>query len=154
MNISNSLSQLIKSNHSSISEHILLQNFLFPVTPLWQGLFQLSSLTIVYPNLGFNSYYLTLMVLIFVSFIPPSHHTVLWKLQYSPFLKELVLLEICLVCLVYLPLSAMQIADFLSNLIKDAFFGTTYVSLFKNSLFIILECASAIYAVHAELYSL
>ena len=60
----------------------------------------------------------------------------------------------CLVGLVSLPLLYMQIADLPSNIMRGACSGTTYGSLFNNLLFIILECARSIPAVHAALYSL
>ena len=58
----------------------------------------------------------------------------------------------CMLCLVYLPFLAMQIADLQSNIVIGDCSGTTSVSLFKNQLFSILECARAITSVNSELY--
>ena len=85
----------------------------------------------------------------FGSFRPPSHYTVLYKLHSSLFLTKLILLEKCLVCLVSLPLLDIQIADFLSNLMRGDCYGTTYESFFNNSLFIILKYTRYIPEVHA-----
>ena len=59
----------------------------------------------------------------------------------------------CLVRLVSLLLLAMQIDDLLSNIIRDACYIITYVSLFMNSLLNILKYDRAITVVHATLYS-
>ena len=61
-------------------------------------------------------------------------------------------MEMCLVCLVLLPLLSMHIADSISNTIRGAYYGPTYGSLFNNSLFIVLELAILITAVHTALY--
>ena len=90
----------------------------------------------------------------YASFIPPSQHTVLGKFHSSPFLTKLIILEICLVCLVFLPLLAINIADFIYNIIIGTFYGTTYVPLFNKLLFSILTFARAIPEVHTALYSL
>ena len=134
MNISNSLSLFLKSIQSSHSEHIVLQTLMYPVTPLWQVFCKLSSIAIGYPSIGFTASSLTFLVIISSSCRPPSHHTALWKFHYSPFLAKCILLEMCLVCLVYLTFLAMQIANFLSNIIRGACSGTTSVSIFNNSL--------------------
>ena len=60
----------------------------------------------------------------------------------------------CLVLLVSLALLAIHTVDLLSNIIKGAYSGTIYGSLFKNSLINILKCDKAIPIVHAALYSL
>ena len=67
---------------------------------------------------------------------------------------KLVLMEMCLVCLMSLPFLNTQIADLLSNITTGACYGITAISLFNNSLFIILKFARAIPAVHDALYSL
>ena len=64
------------------------------------------------------------------------------------------LLEMCLVCLVSLPLLDIQIADWLSNIIWGASSGTISESLFNTSWINILKCDEDISAVHATLYSL
>ena len=127
---------------------------MYPFTPVWNVLCQLSILTIVYPNLGFNSSFLTLLVPISDSYRSSSYHTVLFKFHSLPFLKKCILLVQCLVCLVSLPFLAMQKPDLLYNIIRVACSGTKSVSLFNNSLFVILKCARAIPEVHAALYSL
>ena len=140
MNISNSLSRVSNSIQSIHSEHIVIQTLLYPVTPLWQLLCQFSSLTIAYPNIVLNSSSLALLVQMYASFRTPSHHTVLWKLHSSPFLTKWILLEICLVFLVYLQLFSIQIDDLLSIIMSVSCSGTTHESLFKNQLFRILQC--------------
>ena len=50
--------------------------------------------------------------------------------------------------------SNFHIADLISNIIRGACYGTTYVSLFNNSLFSIMKCARSIPVVHASFYSL
>ena len=154
MNIPNSLSWVLNSIQSSHSEHIVLHNILYPVTPIWQVFLQLSIINIEYHNLRFNSSYLTFLVLMSAICIPPSYHTVLCKLYSLPFITKYICLEMCLVYLVSLPFLAMHIADFLSNIIRGACYRTIYGSLFNNSLFIILKCAWSIPVVHSALYSL
>ena len=89
-----------------------------------------------------------------VSFRPPSHHTVLWKLHYSPFLTKCIILEMCLVCLMYLPFFTTNIPGLTSNIIRGACYETTPGSLFNNSWFIIPIWARAITAVNDPLYSI
>ena len=60
----------------------------------------------------------------------------------------------CLVCLVFLPLLAIHIADLLSKTTRGSYSGTISGSLFKKSWINILKCAKAIPAVHASFYSL
>ena len=127
---------------------------MYPVTTLWQVFCKLSNLNIEYLNLEFNSYSLTLLVTMSTSYRPPLYHIFLCKLHSSQFLAKCILLEICLVCLVYLPFLAMQIADFLSNIMGGACSGTTYGFLFNNSLFGIMKFVRSIPSVRAELYSL
>ena len=81
------MSWVLNLIHSNNSEHIVIWTLMYPFTPLWQFFCQLSSLTIGYPNLGFNSYSITFFVPMYSSCIPPSHHTVLWNFHCSPFLK-------------------------------------------------------------------
>ena len=59
MNTSNSLSRILNSIQLSHSEHVILHTLLYPFTPLAQVFYPLSSLTIAYPNIVFNSCYLT-----------------------------------------------------------------------------------------------
>ena len=127
---------------------------MYPITPLVQVLFQLSSLTIAHHNLGFNSSYLTLLVPMSSSCRPTSHHTVFWILKYSPFLTKCIVLEMCMVYFLFLSFLAIHTYDLLSNIIKGACYGNTYVSLFRNSLFSILDYTRAIPAVNPVLYSL
>ena len=73
----------------------------------------------------------------------PEVHAALYSLSvldcatgpgtWSPFLTKCIHLEICLVCLVYLPFLAMHMADLLSKTIKGASFGTMSGSSFNNS---------------------
>ena len=154
MNILNSLSWFLNSIQYSHSEHIVFHTLMYPVASIWQVLCQFSSLTISYYNLWFNSYSLTFLVPMSDSCRTPSHHTVLWKFHYSPFLTKFVILEIYLVYLVSLKFLSIHISYFIYNIMKGACYGTTYVSLFKNPLFSILKCDKAIPAVHAYLYSL
>ena len=152
MNFLNTLSWILNSIQSSHSEHIVLQNLLYTFTPLVQMFFQLSSLTIEYPNIWFNSSSLTFLVPIYANYRPPSNHTVFWILHSSSFITKFILLEMCLVCFVSLSLSAIHIDDLPSNIIRGACYGTTSGFFFKNSLFSILECARDIPAVCASLY--
>ena len=88
------------------------------------------------------------------SWRPPSDHTVLCKLHFSQFLTKWILLEICLLCLMYLPFLATQIDYLSSNIMRGACYGTIYRPLFHNLLFSILKWDRAIPAVYAALYSL
>ena len=49
---------------------------------------------------------------------------------------------------VYLPLLTTEIAGFISNILRGACSGTTYVYLSNNSLFSILKCARDIPTVY------
>ena len=100
MNIFNSYILILNSIQSSPSKHIIIQTHIYPITPLLQVFFELSSLTIAYPNLVFTSSSLTFLVPLYANFIPPSHHTVLCKLHSLPFLTKFILLPMCMVCLV------------------------------------------------------
>ena len=93
---------------------------------------RLSSLTIAYPNLGFNSSSLKYLVQMYVSSIPTSNYTVLRRLYYSPSTTKWILLEIFLVCLVFSSSLSEHTADFLSNITRGACYRTTYGSLFRN----------------------
>ena len=112
---------------------------------------QLSSLTIIYFILGVKSCSPTLLVAMYDNFIPPSHHSILCILHFSPFLAKLVILEICLVCLVSLPFLSIHTADLPSNLTRGASSANIYGFLFKNLLINILKCDKAIPAVHDAL---
>ena len=116
MNISKSLSWIIKSIHSSHSEHIVLQTLVYHITPCSQVFLQFSIIAIAYPNLWFNLSYITFLVPMSKNCIPPSRHTVVCKLHSSPFLTNYILLKICMVCLVSLPFLSIDKADLLSNL--------------------------------------
>ena len=63
-------------------------------------------------------------------------------------------MQMCLVCLVFLPLLAIHTDDILSIITIGAWYGTTYGSLFIISLFSIMKFAKTITAVNSELYSL
>ena len=154
MKISNSLCQILNSIHSSNLEHIVLQDRLYPTTPPVQFFHQLSSLTIAYTNPGFNSSSLTFSVPMSDNFRPSSHHTFLCRFYYSPFLKRWIFLEMCLVCLVFLPFFSIHTSYFLSNIIRGYCSRTTYGSFLGDSLFIVLKCARVIPVVHSTLYSL
>ena len=152
MNISNSLCRFLNSIQWSYSEHIILHTLLYPVTLILKVFCQVSRLTIEYPNPGFNSSSLTFLVPIYASYRHTSYHTVLYIFQSSTFLTKCILLEICIVCLVSLPLLAVHIADFIFNIMIDDYSGTKSGSVLNNSLFSILKCSRAINPVHAEFY--
>ena len=59
----------LESIQSSHSEHLVLQTLLCSFNPLVQVLLQFSSLTIEYPNIVFNSSYLTLFFPMSTNFI-------------------------------------------------------------------------------------
>ena len=112
MNISKSLSRIINSIQYIHSEHIVLLTLLNPISPIVQVICQLSSLTIAYPNLVFNSSSLKFLVTMSASCIPPSHQTSVCRFQSSPFFKECVIMEIYLVCLFYSSLLAIHTSNF------------------------------------------
>ena len=112
---------------------------------------QLSSITIIYFIPGVKSISPTFLVAISDNCRPPSHQSILCILHFYPFLTKLILLEICLVCLVSLPLLVIHISDLLSKTIIGASSGTMSVYLFNHSLINILKCAKAIPAVHTAL---
>ena len=103
MNISKSLSQILNSIQLSYQEHIVLQNLLYPITPIVQLFCPFSSLTIAYPSLGFNSYSLIFVVPISASCIPPLYHTVLFKLHFRRFLQSSLFWKcvLCILCVLY-----------------------------------------------------
>ena len=144
MNVSTSLSQIFNLIQSSHSEFIVHHNLLYTITPILQVFCQLSSILIAYPNLGFNSSYLTVLVPMSDSFIPFSCHTYLCKFLSWPFLTNCIILVMCLVWLMSLPILAIHTYDFISNTMRSACCGTTSGSLFRNSLFIILKCGRSI----------
>ena len=117
-------------------------------------IYQLSSLTTIYFIMGFKSFSPTFLVEILyqlqTSFTPVN----LLQFIFSPFLTKCTLLEMCLVCLVVLPLLVIHTEDLLSNIIRGDASGTIYVSLFNNSWINILKCDKKIPAIHAALYSL
>ena len=151
MNISNSLGQILNSIQSSHSEHIFLQNLLYHITPLVQVFCQFSMLSIEYPNLGFNSYSLTFFVPMYTSCRTPLHHTTMWKFHSSPYITKCILLEMCLVCLVLSTFVAIHSAGCISNIMRGAFSGTIFGSLFRYSLFSTLKFDRSIPTVHAAL---
>ena len=61
------------------------------------------------------------------------HHWIVQLVLEHVYHDQLVLLEMCLVCLVSLKFLAMHMADFLSNTIKGPSFGTMSGSSFNNS---------------------
>ena len=154
MNISNSFIWILNSIQSSHPKHIGLWTLLYSITLLVQFLCQFSSLTVSYPNPGFNLSYLKCLVPVSDSFKPPSHHTVLCKLNFLPFLKDFIPMGMCMVCLVSLPFLTIHTSYFLSNIMRGDCYETTYGSLFCHSLFIILKCARSIHVFHTILYSL
>ena len=154
MKISNSLRWILKSIQLSHSEHIVLYNLLHPITQLVKVLCTFSSLTIAYPNLGFNSSSLMFLVPMSSNYRSTLYHTVLCIFNSSPFSIECIILEICLLCLVSLPFLATNKDDLLSNIMRGACYGTTSGSLFRNSIFSILNFSRSINKVHATLYSL
>ena len=94
-------------------------------------LYQLSKLTTIYLILRFKSFSPTFLVAMSDNCITPPHHSILWIFQFSPFLTKCTLLEICLVCLVYLPLLSIQTADLIPNIIRGDSYGTISVCLLK-----------------------
>ena len=154
MKLLNLLSQILNLIQSSHWGHIVLWYFMYHITPLVQVIFQLSNLTREYYNLGFNSYYLTLLITMYASCRPPSHHTFLWNFHSEPFPKKCIILAMRLVCLISLPLLAIYKADFLSNIMICGCSVTTSDSLFRNSIFSILKYDRTIPAVNATFYSL
>ena len=69
---------------------------------------QFSSLTMIYFILGFKSFSPTFLVSISDKCRPPSYQSILYILQFSPFLTKYTLLEIWFVWLVSLTLLAIK----------------------------------------------
>ena len=138
MKLSNSLSWILNSIQSVHSEHIFLHTLMYSITSLVQVLYKLSSLTIVYPNLVFNSPPLTLLVGIYSNCRLPSHHTFFCWFLSSPVFTKCILIAIYLMFFLSLPLLYIHTYDLISNIIRGGRFGTTYGSLFISSLFIII----------------
>ena len=136
------------------SENLIVQTLLYSTTPLVQMFFQWSILTTAYPNIGFNSSHLILLVPVSSNCRPLSHHAILCRCHYSKFRSKWILLEMFLLCLVSLPLFTIHTYHLLCNIIRGACSGTTSVSLFSMSLCSILKCARDIPTVHDKLYSL
>ena len=67
------------------------------------------------------------------NFRHPSHHTFLCRLHSSPFITKWILLEMCLVCLVYLPFLDIHTSYLISNIMRGTYYGTTYEYLFISS---------------------
>ena len=151
MNISILLISILNSIQSSSSEHIAIHTLIYPITPLLQVFCKFSILTISYPSIVFNSYSMTLLVPIYDSFRPASRPTVLCRLHSFPFITKCNILEMWLVSLVCLPFLYMHTAYLISNIIRCACYGTTYVSLFIKSLLGILKCDISIPTVYATL---
>ena len=151
MNIKNSLIWILNSNQSNNPEQIFIQTLMYPNTSLVQVFYKCSSLAIEYHNQGFNLSLLTLLVPMSASRKPPSHHTILCRLNSSLFLTKWILLVLFLVCLMSLPLLVIHTAYLLSNINTRDCSGTTSGSFFNNSIFSILKRDRAITAVHAEL---
>ena len=149
--------KLIESNPYQLNcvdspENIVPQNLLSLFTPIVQVFCHLSSLTIVYSNLVLIWSPLTLLVTIYGSFRPPSHHTVLCILHSSQFRTKLILLKMHLVCLVSLPFLSIHTAGFIWNIMRFYCSGVTNVSFLISSLFRIMNCDKYIAAQHALLY--
>ena len=125
---------------------------MYPITPLVQVFSRLLSITIEYPNKGFNLYSLTFVVPIYTNFIPPSHHTVLWKFLFLIYYKVYSSVNLSSV-FGLLTIISVNIADMLSNKTRGACYVTIFGYLFINSLLIIRECDRSVTAVHAALYS-
>ena len=94
-----------KLNHRTIVPYTIL---VFCHPSCTSVLSQFSSLTIIYFNLCVRSGLLTVLVPMSANYRPPSHQSILCILHFSPFVKKCILLEMCLVCLVYLPLLGMH----------------------------------------------
>ena len=98
------------------------QTILYSITPLVQVFcLRLSILTIIYLIIGVRSGSLKFLVPMSANCRPPSHQSILCILHFSPFLTKFILLEMCMVCLVYLPFLAIHIADILSKTMKRSF---------------------------------
>ena len=154
MNISNLLIRVLNSICSSYSEKNVLQTLLCTTNPPVKLFCRFSRHTIAYPNLGFDSSYLALLVPMSANFRPHSHHTVLWKFHSSLFITKFILIAIFLVCLMSLLFLSINTDYLISNIIISACSGTIYGYLFANSFFSILSCSGSIPVVHATLYSL
>ena len=116
---------------------------------------QLSSLTMTYFILGYKSFSPTFLVSLSDNFRrPPSHLSILWIFQFSPFLTKCTHLSVWLVCLISLTFLAINIENLLYNIGRGYSSGTISGSLFRNSWINILKCANSIPAVYALLYSL
>ena len=87
---------------------------------------QFSILTIVYPNLGFNSFSLTFLVPMYSSCRNPLRHTVMWKFRSLSFITKCILLERCLVFLVFSIFLAINTAYLISNIKRGACSWTTF----------------------------
>ena len=71
---------------------------------------QLSRLSVMHFILGFKSLLPTFAVAIYDNCRPPSYHSILCIFIFSPFLLKCALLEMLLLCLVYIPLLAIYTA--------------------------------------------
>ena len=135
-------------------EHLATQTLLYLVTPLVQELsLSFQDLPWYIWILGFKLFSPTFLVANYFNCRPPSHKSILCMLHFLPFIKKYILLEIWLVCLVYLPFLYIQASDFLSIIIRGDVSGTISWSLFKNSRINTLKCAKDIHAVYAALWS-
>ena len=126
---------------------------MLPITPLVQVLCQFSGLKIAYPNLAFNPYSLTFLVPMSANCRPPSYHTFFQISLFTIYHKVNSSVHVSGV-FGAMPILAFHTADFLSNIIIGACYGTTSGSFFISLLLIILECSRSIPVVHASLYSL
>ena len=120
-----------QTNPVKSSEYLVLQTLLSLINPIVKLLCQLSSITIVYSNIGFNSSSLTLLVPMTSKCRPLSHHIFFCRFKSSTFLKKLIILEVCLVCLMYFPLFSIHIADLISNIMRGACSGTTCILVYQ-----------------------
>ena len=123
----------LKLNPVKSPERFVFQTLLYSITYIVQVICSFSSLTIAYTNLLFNSYSLTFLVTMSDNCIPPSHHTVLCKIHSLQFLTKWILLEICIVCFVYLPLLSTYTDYLISNITRSDCYGTTSGYLFIRS---------------------
>ena len=145
---------------SSTQSNLVIHNYFSTEYPVFchpyctSVLYQLSSLTILYFILGVKSRSPTFLVEISANWRPPSHRSILCILHFSPFLTKCIILEMWLVCLVYLPFLDINTADLPSNITRGASYGIIYGSLFNNSWINTMKCAKAIPAAKAAFYPL
>ena len=123
---------------SSTQSSLFIQNSISVDYPLYCNpyctniLSQFSILAMIYFIMGSESLSPTFLVTMSSNCRPPSHHSILCILQFSPFHTKCNLLEMCLVLLISLPFLAIKTANLLSNIIRGAYYRTISGSLFNN----------------------